>query len=140
MGEERLPESLQKFERDLLKEIVSMLSVFSFDVKISGTIEGRSGVTHEVDIVAEKRDVSPVRLLIKCKSQTRETLLRLDEVLCFWAQLFDSAADRGIIVTTCKVTQSAIRFAEHHRILIISGKRPRDLRYKILNSEMFLSR
>jgi restriction endonuclease Mrr len=116
-----------------------MLSVFSFDVKILERVKGRSGIKHEVDIVAEKKDASPVRLLIKCKSQTEETTLRLDEVLSFWAQLFDSSADRGIIVTTCKVAEAAVKFAEYHRIMIVSGKRPQELRYKILKCEMFLS-
>ena len=126
-------------EDDPLREIASMLSVFSFDVRVSETIRGRSGITYEVDAVAEKREVSPVRLLIKCKSNVRDRVLRLDEVLSFWAQVLDSTADMGIILTTCRVSEEAIRFAEHHRILIISGRSPHHLRYKLLKSEVFLS-
>jgi len=137
MSKEKSSGIQRGFEGDLRKEIVSILSIFRFDIESSKTIKGRSGIKYEIDIVAEKKEVSPIRLLIKCKSLTKEeTFLRLDEVLCFWAQIIDAAADRGVIVTTCKVSESAAKFAEHHQILIINGRRPDDLRYKILKSEI----
>jgi len=136
MSKEKLSKTQREFEEDLRKEIVSTLSIFCFDIKISKTVEGRSGIKHEIDVVAEKRDTSPTRLFIKCKSFTEETFLRLDEVLCFWAQIIDAAADRGVIVTTCKVSESAAKFAEHHQILIITGRGPNDLRYKLLEPEI----
>lgn len=127
----------REFEEDLREETARILSILRFDIKISKPIKGRSGIRHEVDVVAEKKDASPAKLLIKCKSITEETFLRLDEVLCFWAQVLDAAADCGVIITTCKVSESAARFAKHHRIRIIAGRRLDDLRYKILESEMF---
>jgi len=136
MSEEKSSGIQREFEEDLRKEIASMLSIFRFNIEISKMIMGRSGIRYEIDVIAEKRDASPNRLLIKCKSLTDETFLRLDEVLCFWAQIIDADADCGIIVTTCKVSESAAKFAEHHRILIITGRRPNELRYKILRSEI----
>jgi len=127
----------QKFDEALLKIIASMLRIFNFNIEISKAIRGRSGITHEIDIVAEKKDDFPTRLLIKCKSFTEESYLRLDEVLYFWAQLFDASADRGVIVTTCKVSESVNKFAEHHKILVLTARRPSELKYKILESELF---
>ena len=138
INKEESPETPRELEEDLRKIIADMLSIFRFQIEISKEIQGRSGIMHEVDIVAEKKDDhSPTRLLIKCKSLMEETFLRLDEVLCFWAQLFDASADRGVIVTTCKVSEPAIKFAEHHQILILTARRPTELRYKILESELF---
>jgi len=132
-----MPETQQEFKEILLKEIERALGIFRFNIKTSETIRGRSGITHEIDIFAEKKGASPERLLIKCKSIAEETFLRLDEVLCFWSQLLDAEADQGVIVTTCKVSESAAKFADHHQILIITSKRPNELRYKIIESEMF---
>ena len=137
MNRERSFEIRREFEEDLRKEIANMLRIFRFNIEISKTIRGRSGIRHEIDIVAERRETPPTRLLIKCKSLMDESFLRLDEVLCFWAQMVDAVADRGVIVTTCKVSESAVRFAEHHRIRIITVRKPTELKYKILESEMF---
>jgi len=125
----------QRETDDLREEIAGMLSIFHFDTEISKVIKGRSGIMHEIDIVAKKKDV-PKRLLIKCKSPMEETFLRVDEVLCFWAQILDAAADGGMIITTCKISEAAIKFAEHHRILIITGRNRHELRYKILQSKI----
>jgi len=123
-------------EGDLRQEIASMLNLFSFNTEVSKPIKGRSGVMHEIDIIAKKRD-GQTRLLIKTKSVDEGTFLRIDEVLSFWAQIFDTTVDRGAIVTTCKVSDPAAKFAKHHEILLVSGKRKSELRYKILESEMF---
>ena len=137
MIKEKSFEAQWEYEDDLRKEIEVMLSILSFDMEIQKTIKGRSGIIHEIDFAAKKKgeDSTPL-FLIRCKSIMEETRLRLDEVLFFWAQILDTGADRGIIVTTCKVSESAVKFANHHRITIISGKGPDDLRYKILRSEV----
>jgi len=106
-------------EGDLRQEIASMLNLFSFNTEVSKPIKGRSGVMHEIDIIAKKRD-GQTRLLIKTKSVDEGTFLRIDEVLSF-----------------CKVSDPAAKFAKHHEILLVSGKRKSELRYKILESEMF---
>jgi len=126
------------FEDNIREEIASLLSAFSFDAEISKTIKGQSGIAHKIDIFANKKGAPPTRLAIKCKFISEEAFLRADEVLCFWAQLFDAAADRGVIITTCKVSESAARFARHHQITIISGRNYHELRYKILKSEIIL--
>ena len=137
MSIEEAYETQREFEEKIREEIASMLSIFRFEAEISKAIKGRSGIMHEVDIVAEKKDDhSPIRLLIKCKSPMEETFLRVDEVLCFWAQILDAAADGGMIITTCKISEAAIKFAEHHRILIITGRNRHELRYKILQSKI----
>jgi len=136
MSKEKSSGIQREFEEDLRKEIASVLKIFRFDIGISKKIKGRSGIKYEVDIVAEKKDASPKRLLIKCKSLTEETILRVDEVLCFWAQVIDASADRGIIVTTCEVSESAAQFARYHQVSIITGRRPNELRYKILEPEI----
>jgi len=126
----------REFKDNIREEIANMLSIFRFTTEVSKTIKGRSGITHKIDIFAKRKDAPSTRLAIKCKFISEETFLRVDEVLCFWAQLIDAAADQGIIITTCKISESAAKFAKHHRITIISGKRPDDLRYKILRSEV----
>jgi restriction endonuclease Mrr len=86
-------------------------------------------MSHKVDIVAEKFEIPVNRLIIiKCKAQEVDPLLRPDEVLQFWAQVFDVRADRGIIVTTCGLTEDAIKFADHYGINIIKGKSLEDLK------------
>jgi len=134
MSIEEAYETQREFEEKIREEIASMLSIFRFEAEISKAIKGRSGIMHKIDIFANKKDASPTRLAIKFKFISEETLLRVDEVLCFWAQLFDAAADRGVIITTCKVSESAARFAKHHQITIISGRRYDELRYKLLKS------
>jgi len=128
----------QNFKDDLKEIIVEMLKIFQFNVEISKTICGRSGITHEVDIVAEKRDRPQTRFLIKCKSYMEEATLRLDEVLCFWSQILDVSADRGVIVTSCRVSESAAKFAEYRGISIVTAKNLVELRHKILKSELFV--
>jgi len=129
-------EGQREFEDDIREEIANMLSIFSFKTETSKMIKGRSGIKHKIDIFAKKMDDPSTRLAIKCKFISEETFLRVDEVLSFWAQLIDAAADRGVIITTCKVSESAVKFARHHQITIISGRGLNDLRYKILKSEI----
>jgi len=135
MSTEEEYETRQEVEK-VREEIANMLSIFRFETEVSKTIKGRSGITHKIDIFANKKDGSPIRLAIKCKFISEETSLRMDEVLCFWAQIFDAKADRGVIITTCKVSESAAKFASHHQITIISGRRYDELRYKLLKSEI----
>jgi len=136
MSIEESYEIQREYPEKIRKEIASMLSIFRFEAEISKKIKGRSGIMHKIDIFANKKAPSPIRLAIKCKFIWEETFLRVDEVLHFWAQLFDASADRGVIITTCKVSESAARFAKHHRITIISGRKYDELKYKILNSEI----
>jgi len=128
----------RKFENDLKEIIVRMLEIFQFNAEISKMIHGRSGIMHEIDIFAEKRDEPQIRLLIKYKSFMEEDTLRLSDVLCFWAQILDISADQGIILTSCKVSESAAKFAEHHGIQILASKRPNELKYKILELESLI--
>lgn len=90
-------------------------------------------MNHEVEIVAEKIEIPLNRLLIiKCKTRESDPFLRPDEVLHFWAQVFDAKADRGVIITTCRPTEDATKFANHYGISIIEGRSYEDTKSKIL--------
>lgn len=122
----------QKAEQVFRKEIAMLFSMLGYRTQIQKTIRGRSGMSHKVDIVAEKFEIPIKRLIIiKCKIQEVDPLLRPDEVLQFWARVFDVRADRGIIVTTCGLTEDAIKFANHYGINIIKGKSLEDLKRNV---------
>jgi hypothetical protein len=96
-------------------------------------VKGKSGASYEVDIVAKKAEMPLERfLLVKCKLAEKTEVLRVDEVTSFWALIFDVGADRGMIVTTAKVSEDAEVFANFNKIPIIYGRDKEELKNKLL--------
>jgi general secretion pathway protein E len=120
-------------EVERLKDVASCLERTGYKTSVKETVRGKSGASYEVDVVAKKAELPLERiLLIKCKLAEKTEILRVDEVTSFWAQIFDVGADRGMIVTTARVSEDAEVFANFHRIPIIYGRDEEELKNKLL--------
>lgn len=129
----------EKSEYDFRKEIAKLFRMLGYLAQSPMFARGRSGVYHEMDVIAQKAEGVLERfLVIKTKDYREEPILRLDDVLGFWAQVVDIGADRGIIVTTCGTEESAIKFASFYGIRIIEGRGLDELRRKAMEHEVYL--
>jgi len=122
----------QRVEEVFRENVARLFTMLGYKTRIRKRVKGRSRMKHELDIVAEKVEIPVDRLiLIKCKIREADPFLRANEVLPFWAQVFDLKADRGLIVTTCRTTGDAIKFSRHYGISVIEGRSYEELKSTI---------
>ena len=126
-------DSRELSEVDQLEEIATCLKQSGYSIGIKEKVQGKSGANYIIDIIAKKAELPMERvLLVKCKLQKKTEVLRIDEVTAFWAQIFDTGADRGLIITTANILEDAKIFAHFNKIPTIYGKNLEDLKRKLL--------
>jgi len=110
---------------ELKQDVVDVFTALRYKVACDVSVEGKSGVHHSVDMVAEKPYPSGSGsrvILVECKSRGWDPALRMDEVIVFWGKIFDIGKE-GVIVTTCRVSENSRRFAEYYKIPVVEGDR-----------------
>jgi len=105
--------------RDLLSAQLAVdIPGAKFDVKHDQQLTGKSGHSHQIDVVAELI-VADIRilLLVECKRYSRR--VGIDDVMEFAGRIDDLAAHKGILVTTVGFERGAIRFAKSRGIALV---------------------
>lgn len=114
------------------EDVITIFRMLGYNVAYRKVLAGRSGVEHVIDIVAEKTEPPGNRMiLIKCAAFEGKSSLRLDEIIQFWGRIFDIGA-QGLIITTCKLTEDAIRFADFYKLGVIETRGGVDLKNTLM--------
>jgi hypothetical protein len=99
----------------LEQQIAEFLRQHGYTVSTNARIQGRSGATHELDVVADKSDdLTSYRLIVECKAWTsaidKEVVYKLAE------EIGDLSAARGLIVAPSGWTVQAAQAASQQNI------------------------
>lgn len=114
------------------EDAMKIFRMLGYTVAHKKVLAGRSGIEHAIDIVVEKAEPLGDRMiLIKCVTFEGKTSLRLDEIIQFWGRIFDIGAP-GLIITTCKLTEDAARFANFYKLNVVETRGGVDLRNTLM--------
>jgi hypothetical protein len=108
-------DSHQAKGRELEQKIAAYLSHFGYTVATNVVVTGRSGASHELDVVGDKSDgLTSFRLIVECKAWTapidKEIVYKLGAVLA------DLGAAKGVIATLAGWTVQAEQAADQAHI------------------------
>jgi hypothetical protein len=99
----------------LEEKLCRLFETRGYQVMHNTRIAGRSGVEHQIDVLAEYRCPLHVsKVVVEAKSYS--TPIDKDRIMKLIQIVGDIGADRGIIITTSYFTPSAIKTAEGHNI------------------------
>jgi hypothetical protein len=110
------------YERGLkLEELLAMLfKSKGYDARRNAKLTGRSGVEHQIDVLAEYRAPLHVsKIIVECKAYDKP--IDKNIVMKLIHEVGDLGADRGILVTTSYFTPDAVSTAEGYNIELWDG-------------------
>lgn len=112
-----MDESPTTYEKGLAFELklMELFKKMGYDVIHNAKKVGRSGVEHQIDVLAEYRcPLHTSKLIIEAKSY--DSPIDKDRIMKLIQIVDDLGADRGIIVTTSYFTPEAIKTAGGHNV------------------------
>ena len=111
---------------ELEKLIAKLFKVKGYETKHNVKLIGRSGVKHQIDVLAEYRAPLHVsRIIIECKSYDKP--IDKDIIMKLIQEVQDLGVDRGILVTTSYFTPDAVSTAKGYNIDLWDGTKLRNL-------------
>ena len=121
----RLNEACRKrleFELEPKKRFIDYLHSLGYNVQESVKVEGRSGATHTIDLLASMDDPiakHTVAIGILAASQDEEAVT-IDSLFSFDSKIYDIGINHKIVLAVPKLTSEAVKFAERQGIRVYS--------------------
>lgn len=123
----------------ILAPIKKLLEERGFMVETPGFVEGRSGVRHMFDMIAQNNGRKPYKIAINISTSTDEKPVQEQAIIDMFAKAYDSNIEKKFLVTVPRVSESGKKLANLYKIRIIEAKNSDDALEKIkssLNSNM----
>lgn len=115
--------------RTIYEEILKKEGVTNVEVKHNGSLRGRSGVEHQIDVYwGFKQAGVPHRVIIECKDYASS--ITLEKVRNFFAVVHDVGKCIGIMVTKTGYQKGAAAFAAHYGLQLKLLRQPVDEDWK----------
>ncbi len=110
--------------------VAELLKKAGFSVQHNVVLAGRSGVKHQVDVLAIYRTpVTEFRVLVECKNWLKP--INKDVVMKVYNEVRDLGLDKGMIFTSSYATPEAISYARTVGIEIIDGHTLQEITRKL---------
>ncbi len=112
-----------EFELEPKKQLIDYLVRLGYDVQESVQVQGRSGATHYIDIVASMDDLltrHTVAIGILAASQDDENWVSIDPLFNFDSRIYDTGIDSKMVIAVPRFTPEAMKFAERQGIRVYS--------------------
>ncbi len=118
--------SEQKNGLALERTIAELFRSKGYEVTHNVWLRGRSGVKHQIDVLAEyKAPLHKSRIIIECKAH--DNPIGKDVVIKLIQEVEDLGVDRGILITTSYFTSDAVSIARGRPISLWDGNKLRTL-------------
>ncbi len=127
----RLNEAQRKrleFEFEPKKQLIACLISLGYNVRESVKVQGKSGATHTIDLLASVDDPitrHSVAIGILAASG-EETEVNIDTLFSFDSKIYDTGIDSKMVIAVPRLSSEAIKFAERQSIRVYSLE---ELRY-----------
>jgi hypothetical protein len=121
----RLNEAHRKrleFEFEPKKQLIDYLRRLDYNVQESVKVQGRSGATHTIDLLASVDDPitrHSVAIGILAASSD-ETEVNIDALFSFDSKIYDTGIDSKMVIAVPRLTSEAAKFAERQSIRVYS--------------------
>ncbi len=109
-----------EFELEPKKRLIDYLNHLGYDVQESAQVQGRSGATHTIDLLAHIDDTiakHTVAIGVLAASQN-EKEVTIDSLFSFDSKTYDIGIDHRIILAIPKITSEAAKFAKRQGIRV----------------------
>jgi len=118
-----------RFELEPKVQLIDLLKRHGYRVSESARIEGRSGATHTVDILATMEDgVSKYNLAVGIAvAPPEKTEVSIDELFDFDTKAYDIGIHHKVFIAIPKLTAEGKKFAERQGIRVYSTQELRSL-------------
>jgi general secretion pathway protein E len=118
-----------EFEFEPKKQLIDYLKRLDYNVQESVKVQGRSGATHTIDLLANIEDPitrHSVAIGILVASND-ETEVNIDALFSFDSKIYDTGIDSKMVIAVPRLTSEAAKFAERQSIRVYSLDELRDL-------------
>jgi CheY-like chemotaxis protein len=118
-----------EFEMEPKKQLIDYLIRLGYKVQETAEIQGRSGATHKIDIVATMDDLITnhtvaIGILAAANNDTDVTI---DPLFNFDSRIYDTGIDGKMVIAIPRFTAEAMKFAERQGIRVYNLPELRDL-------------
>ena len=108
----------------VLAPIRSFMEERGFKTDSPGFLDGKSGVKHMFDIVAQAKGAAKNIIVINTSISTSEEPVPDRHIIEMFAKVYDSAADKAFFIAIPKMGESGRKLAHLYRIQVIEAKKP----------------
>jgi CheY-like chemotaxis protein len=118
-----------EFELEPKKQLIEYLVRLGYDVQESVQVQGRSGATHKIDILASMDDLitrHTVAIGILAAPHD-ESEVSIDPLFNFDSKIYDTGIDSKMVIAVPRFTPEAMKFAERQGIRVYSLEQLRAL-------------
>jgi predicted RNA-binding Zn-ribbon protein involved in translation (DUF1610 family) len=109
-----------EFELEPKKQLIDYLHCLGYDVQESVQLQGRSGATHTIDLLASMSDSiakNTVAIGILAALQNEEAVT-IDSLFSFDSKIYDVGIEHKIVLTIPRLSSEATKFAERQGIRV----------------------
>ena len=109
-----------EFELEPKKQLIDYLVRLGYDVQESVQVQGRSGATHKIDILASMDDLitrHTVAIGILAAPQD-DAEVSIDPLFNFDSKIYDTGIDSKMVIAVPRFTPEAMKFAERQGIRV----------------------
>ncbi len=118
-----------EFELEPKKQLIDYLVRLGYDVQESVQVQGRSGATHRIDILASMDDMitrHTVAIGILAAPQD-DAEVSIDPLFNYDSKIYDTGINNKMVIAIPKFTPEAMKFAKRQNIRVYSLEELRDL-------------
>jgi hypothetical protein len=118
-----------EFELEPKKQLIEYMVRLGYDVQESVQVQGRSGATHKIDILASMDDLitrHTVAIGILAAPHD-ESEVSIDPLFNFDSKIYDTGIDSKMVIAVPRFTPEAMKFAERQGVRVYSLEQLRAL-------------
>ena len=108
----------------VLSPIKSFMEEIGFKAESPGFLNGRSGVKHMFDIVAQARGAEKNTVVINASVSTAEEPVPDRHIIEMFAKVYDSAVEKAFFIAIPKMSGNGRKLADLYGIKLIEAKKP----------------
>jgi len=108
----------------MLAPIRSFMEERGFKTKSPGFLDGKSGVKHMFDIVAQPKGPVKNIIVVNTSVSTAKEPVPDRYIIEMFAKVYDSAVDKAFFMAIPKISESGRKLADLYRIQVIEAKKP----------------
>jgi hypothetical protein len=118
-----------EFELEPKRQLIAYLESLGYNVAESVKVQGRSGATHTIDLLASEDDLITrhnVAIGILAASNG-DTEVSIDDLFSFDSKIYDTGIENKVVIAVPRLSSEAAKFAERQSIRVYSLDELRDL-------------
>ena len=118
-----------EFELEPKKQLIDYLVRLGYKVQESAQVQGRSGATHKIDILATMDDLitSHTVAIGILAASSEETEVPIEPLFNFDSRIYDTGIDGKMVIAIPRFTSETMKFAERQNIRVYNLNDLRDL-------------